>query len=297
MDATLACERYLRHQRVEGRSPKTLEYNRGALKQFLDHLGKQGHSLTVEDLCDDDLRGFIEWLQDTYPSPYTVAGRTKAVRAWGHWLEKEEYLPRHPFLRVRRVREGEATRTGLTVEQAEKLLRDCDRATLLGTRDFAMFLTLFSTGLRLSELLDLTTADLDRARQLIVVRHGKGGKSRLVPLSRPVERAIDKYLRHPQRPTGERLWLSQHGKPLGKEGAHAIIVRHGKAVGIHAHAHLFRHGCAIQYLRNGGRVEVLRAMLGHSKLEMTLHYARIAGVDLVEAHDTADPIRGLKVRA
>ncbi len=75
-----------------------------------------------------------------------------------------------------------------------------------------------------------------------------------------------------------------------------MMKRRSARTGIHCNPHKFRHSCAVQYLRNGGRVEVLRAMLGHSKLDMTLHYARIAGIDLTEAHDTADPARALRLR-
>ena len=99
-------------------------------------------------------------------------------------------------------------------------------------------------------------------------------------------------------------WLSVYNfttdfatpQPLRFYGLRELLRRHGKKAGIHANPHKWRHSAAIQYLRQGGRVENLRAMLGHSTLDMTLHYARIAGHDLAEAHQTVDPIKALKVR-
>jgi integrase/recombinase XerD len=75
-----------------------------------------------------------------------------------------------------------------------------------------------------------------------------------------------------------------------------MLKRYEGWTGIHCNPHKFRHTAAITYLRNGGRVETLRAMLGHSKIDQTLHYARIAGVDLAAAHELADPARSLKTR-
>lgn len=75
-----------------------------------------------------------------------------------------------------------------------------------------------------------------------------------------------------------------------------MLRRRGRRAGVHANPHKWRHSAAIQYLRGGGRIETLKALLGHTTLDMTLHYARIAGVDLTSAHAVADPARSLKTR-
>ncbi len=79
-------------------------------------------------------------------------------------------------------------------------------------------------------------------------------------------------------------------------GLQQMFKRRGTAAGIQANPHKWRHSAVIQYLRSGGRVETLRTMLGHTTLEMTLHCARIAGVDLTTAHEAHDPARSSKVR-
>ena len=121
----------------------------------------------------------------------------------------------------------------------------------------------------------------------------------MVPLGRPVEKALVRYLDHPKRRRDgqtERVFLTDEGTPLTMRGLQVMLKRRGKAADVHANPHKWRHSAAVQYLRGGGRVEALKAMLGHSTLDMTLHYARIAGVDLTAAHETADPARSLRVR-
>lgn len=120
----------------------------------------------------------------------------------------------------------------------------------------------------------------------------------MVPLGDKVDRAIEKYQRHPgyQAHIDGWLWLTDDGLPLPYTGLRQITHRLERRSGIHCNPHKWRHSAAIQYLRSGGRVEMLKAMLGHTTLDMTLHYARIAGVDLTAAHETADPARSLKVR-
>lgn len=280
-------QRFLRHHRTQGSSPHTLEYYTQALGQYLACLG--GAEMDAESL-----RLFIEKLRSEGKSQATVNNRARAVKAWGNWLVEEEYLPKSPFARVKRPSQDVTAKDIFTPDEVQRLLDSCDRATTVGLRDYAIILLLYSTGLRAAELCALHLSDLNRASQLLLVRRGKGGKFRQVPLGRKVERAIDKY-RDSLGETGvTTLFLTRHRTPLTDMALAASLDRRGKALGLHVNPHKFRHSCAVQYLRNGGRVEVLKQMLGHSKLEMTLHYARIAGVDVVQGHDAADPLNALR---
>lgn len=296
MHIDTAILRYLRHQRVAGRSAWTEAWHRISLGQFRDYLAGGGHPLEVEALCADDLRGWVEALREKGLAQTSLATKSRSPKAFGKWLVEEEYVEKHPFSRVILPRREDKGKEVFTPAEVERLLAECDPATWLGRRDYAIVLTLYSTGLRASELLGLEVGDLDRPQQLLTVRRGKGGRFRRVPLSRPVERALDRYLAHPKRPQSTRLFTVVGSRAMTLDALEMLMKRLSARTGIHANPHKFRHSCAVQYLRNGGRVEVLRTMLGHSKLEMTLHYARIAGVDIVEAHDYADPVRALKVR-
>lgn len=299
MDTTKTLDRYLRHHRTAGRSPKTLEWHHLSIGQFIAHLAADSHSGDVDDLCADDLRQYIEALRGKGLAQSSVVTKVRSVKAWGKWLADEEYVRRDPFARVKLPQLDDTPKESLTVAEVERLLAACNRTTQAGTRDRAIMLLMFSTGLRAGEVLGLQVGDVDDDKGLIVVRRGKGGKYRVVPLGRTVERALDKYLAHPNRKPKAgttALFLSDEGEPLGLNSLQSMLQRRGKVAGIHCNAHKWRHSAAIQYLRNGGKVEALKAMLGHSTLDMTLHYARLAGVDLTTAHETADPARSLKVR-
>jgi site-specific recombinase XerD len=299
MEVHKAVDRYLRYHRAEGSSPKTLDWHRLSLSQFIHHLSTAGHSGEVEDVCAEDLRAYLDTLREKGLAQSSVASKVRSVKAWGKWLVAEEYLHRDPFSRVKQPRTEDKAKETLTPEEVSTLLGTCNRKTATGARDFAIMLLLYSTGLRASELLALREEDIDQDRGLIVVRRGKGGKFRMVPLGRPAEKALTRYLGHPRRKrfgTNAPIFLTDEGEALGLNGLQLALQRRGKDAGIHANPHKFRHSAAVQYLRGGGRVEALRTMLGHSTLEMTLHYARIAGVDLAAAHEIADPARSLKVR-
>jgi integrase/recombinase XerD len=292
-----ALARYLRHHKAKNSSPKTVAYYQEAVGRSLARfLRDRGHSLKLEDLTQDDVLDWIDDQRSRNLSQKTVHTRVIAVKAFTRWCVEEEWLPKDPLAKLKRPQVDDVPKQTLTPEQVDTLLRSCDRSTLLGVRDFAMLLTLYSTGVRASELANLTTGDVDWNRGLITIRRGKGGKFRVVPLGSKVDKSLDKYLSHPQRPDQDHLFLTQAGTPINYKTMHSLLQRVERHTGIHCNAHTFRHTAAITYLRNGGRVETLRAMLGHTTMEMTLHYARIAGVDLSAAHETADPARSLKVR-
>lgn len=299
MDLSKAFERYLRHHRAEGSSPKTLEWHTFSLRQFIAYLATQEHGGDVEDLRADDLRGFIDCLREKGLAQSSVATKVRSVKAWGKWLLAEEYTVRDPFARVKQTRPEDKAKDTLSPEDVDRLLAECNRKTVTGVRDLALFLLLFSTGLRAAEVIGLHIEDIDTDKQLILVRRGKGAKFRVVPLGRSVERALTKYLHHPRRGGNDEsgpCFLTDEGTPLTLAGFQQMCKRRSAAAGIRANPHRWRHSAAIQYLRSGGRLETLKAMLGHTTLDMTLHYARQAGVDLTTAHATADPTRSLKSR-
>ncbi len=297
MDVMRAIERYMRHQRAEGSTAKTLSWHKVSLAQFAAFVGEEvAH---VDDLSADDLRAFITHLQDRGLAQASVATKARSVKAWGKWLALEEYVSRDPFARVRQPRVDDVPKPTFTPEEVDRLLAACRGKSRTGARDLAILLLLFSTGLRASEVAGLRVEDIDWDKGVIVVQRGKGGKLRVVPLGRKVERVLTRYLDSPQRrtrPGVSHLFVSYVGAPLTYDALYQAVKVRGETAGVEVNPHKFRHSCAIQYLRNGGRVETLRTMLGHTSLRMTLHYARIAAVDLTEAHEVCDPARSLKVR-
>jgi site-specific recombinase XerD len=290
--------RYLRHHRAEGASPHTLKFHKEGAGGYVAWLKATGRSVDLADVDADTAREWIEDMRDRGLAQATANRRVRSLKALTRWAAEEEWLDKDPLRKLKPPKVDDNPKPTLCPEEVERLLATCDRKTVTGARDFAILLLLFSTGLRATELTGLRAGDVDWDRGLVAVRHGKGGKYRVVPLGGKAERGLDKYLDHPMRrkQAGDSLFLTDEGEPMGYVALRQMLERRGARAGVHANAHKWRHSAAITYLRQGGRIETLKAMLGHSTIDMTLHYARIAGVDLTTAHETADPTRSLRTR-
>jgi integrase/recombinase XerD len=290
-----ALQRYVRWHRSSGHTAKTIRCHTQTIQLFVRFLKANNLPTTVEELHVDYVREWLDEQRDRGLSDYTLATRVRSLRAFTNWLVQEEWLDRDPLLRLKVPKVEDKPKEVLTPEQVDKLLATCDRDTANGLRDIAIMILLYSTGLRATELASLRVDDVDYERGLVIVRRGKGGKYRVVPLGNKADRAISRYLS--KRPQGEddpRLFLTDKGRSITYVTLRQMLRRRGDKAGIHANPHLFRHSFAVQYLRNGGKLETLKAIMGHTTFEVTLHYARLAGVDISTAHDTADPARSLK---
>jgi integrase/recombinase XerD len=165
-------------------------------------------------------------------------------------------------------------------------------------RDVCLIMTLIDTGIRAMEVCLLKVADVDLKTGKIEIKHGviggaKGGKGRTVYLGKSARRAMWKYLT--EREDGEDpdapVFIGTRERPLTPNALRHLIVSIAKRAGVKkAHPHRFRHTMAITYLRSGGDVFTLQAILGHQSLEMVRHYANIAQVDSQNAHRKASPV-------
>ena len=296
MDLSAAIAMYLRHHQALGSAPKTLIWHRSSLTLFREHLGA---AIGPIDLRADDLRSFIVDQQGKKMSQATVQTRARSIKAFGRWLAEEEVVPKDPFARVRRPKADDKAQETLSPPEIALLLASIDGDGLVERRDRAIITLLYSTGLRAGELLALQTDDIDFRQGIIIVRKGKGGRFRVVPIGRRAEKAINRYMYVREAAVrvmdeeGAYLFQCLGGGKLGQEGLASMLRRRGQRVGLHVNPHKLRHSAAVQYLRNGGRVEALKSILGHSTIDLTLHYARIAAGDLVTAHVRYDPANAL----
>jgi integrase/recombinase XerD len=178
------------------------------------------------------------------------------------------------------------------------LLRTCDVRTFYGSRDFAIVMLLFDSGIRAAELLRLKDQDVHWDRGLLNV-FGKGSKERSVPVSARTLRAIRRY-QHRRTAKGydsvPTLFISSSGFDLTHSGLAQLLRRMGRKTGLHVHPHKFRHSFAVNALRNNAREFDIQACLGHTTLLMTRHYARQSGEDLSAAHKYFSPADRLRTR-
>jgi integrase/recombinase XerD len=158
-------------------------------------------------------------------------------------------------------------------------------------RDVAIILALVDGGLRATELCNLKIADYDANRGRLHIIGGKGDKDRFVFLGSRAQKAIWKMMigRKGAKPN-DPLFAAKSIKRLDRNNLRHLVQTIAKRVGVsNAHPHRFRHTFAITFLRNGGNVAELQQILGHKSVEMSLHYARVAEVDLEQAAKKYSP--------
>jgi integrase/recombinase XerD len=243
-------------------------------------------------------------------SPKTIRNIWISLSAFFSWASEEFGFP-NPMKGVPAPKYARAQVETFTKEEIEALLKACEYCREAVTnqrrkftmrrptarRDWAIILTLLDTGLRAGELCSLRIGDVDLKSGKVVVRHGieggsKGGKGRTVFMGKSTRRALWRYLA--DREDGDDpdapLFLGKSNRPMNKDGLRLTISALGKKANISkCYPHKFRYTFAITYLRSGGDLFTLKSLLGHSSLEMVQHYARIAEVDIEQAHRRASP--------
>jgi integrase/recombinase XerD len=165
-----------------------------------------------------------------------------------------------------------------------------------GLRDRAMLETLYSTGIRRSELIALNTGDLSRSDGLLRINHGKGARDRVVPISQRACEWIDKYLAEIRpdwcrRMTRDTLFVTSRGTSLsGNQLSQIARKRITKAkLGKSGSCHMFRHTCATVLLQNGADLRSIQQLLGHASLETTQLYTQVTVTDLKRVYERCHP--------
>ena len=221
------------------------------------------------------------------------------LRSWFSWLVKQGYLPYSPAAElelpkvVRRL-----PKAILSAQETEAVLAVPDINTPVGLRDRAIMETFYSTGIRRMELTRLSVQDVDRERGTLMIREGKGGKDRMIPIGERALAWIAAY-RDQARPElvglqdDGTLFLNSLGNPLKPFHLTCLAGQYVKRSGIgkEGACHLFRHTMATLMLENGADTRYIQAMLGHASLETTQIYTKVSIRALKAIHTATHPGR------
>ncbi len=222
-----------------------------------------------------------------------------ALRSWFTWLTRERLIRVNPTTEMQLPQEEKRLpRHALTESEAEAVLDQIDVETVFGLRDRAMLETLYSTGIRRRELGRLEQADIDRQRQTVLVRCGKGRKDRVVPIHARALAWIDQYVTRsrPQLSVGQPtrlLFVTKTGRPMPPNQLSALVRRYVQSAGVAkpGGCHLFRHSAATLMLEGGADVRYIQALLGHASLNTTEIYTHVSIQKLREVHAKTHPAR------
>jgi integrase/recombinase XerD len=227
----------------------------------------------------------------------TQATRLHPIRAFCHWLARERILPVDPSREMEMPRlPRRLPRWVPSVHDVERILSQPDTATSEGVRDRAILEVLYATAIRRMELVQLQEFDVDLAGGLIMVRAGKGGRDRIVPLGMRASKWVKDYLAgvRPSLVADHRvghLFLTDYGEPFCKNRLGDLVRRYIVAARLSAPGacHVFRHACATHMLENGADIRFIQSMLGHADLSTTQIYTRVSIGKLKEVHAATHP--------
>lgn len=285
--------RFGEHLELRGRSPRTVSLYVREAKHLFDYLRRQGLE-GVGEVTREHLDGYRSELyyrrtrKDRPLSLKSQAVRLGAVKAFFQFLVRDRFLLTNPAsaLELPRI-PRDLPPPLLSEEEVVRLMEAPDAAEPLGIRDRAILEVLYASAIRNAELraLDLDAVDLER-RELRIV-HGKGGKSRVVPLGEEAAAWLQEYLEHvrpelARRTSATALFLSWRGTRLSSSSLGDLVHRSARAAGLDKHVtpHLLRHCCATHMLRRGAGIRHLQGLLGHESTASTQRYTRVEISDL-----------------
>ena len=231
--------------------------------------------------------------------PSSVARMLVAVRALYRFLVREGRLDTDPTATVGSPKKPRSIPKAIPLADIETLLA-LPHKDLLGRRDRAVLETLYGAGLRISELVGLDVDDLDLDEGTVLVRMGKGSKSRRVPIGRAARKALDDYLAasRPELATRSRagssrgaLFLNARGGRLSRQGCWKILKGYAEGAGLEGRVspHTLRHSFATHMLDAGADIRVVQELLGHASLSTTQVYTLVTESHLREVYTSAHP--------
>jgi integrase/recombinase XerD len=300
MELPLEVEELLTWLAVEkGRSANTLTAYRRDLRAYVTWL--QSRSTGLLEVTVADLAAYVASLRESGKAPASVARALVAVRSLHRFLADEGMASTDPSADLDPPRVPSSLPKALTEAEVIALLEAPVGDEPLALRDRAVLEVLYGTGIRISELVGLSLADVDLDATLLRA-FGKGSKERIVPLGRPARQALEQWLDPGGRPSvapeqwarrgdAEAVFLNARGRRLTRQGAWLIVKKHGDRVGLGARLspHVLRHSCATHMLDHGADIRAVQELLGHASISTTQVYTKVTTERLWRAYDEAHP--------
>ncbi|MDZ4755117.1 MAG: tyrosine recombinase XerC [Phycisphaerae bacterium] len=245
------------------------------------------------------IRGFLAKMGEQNYSAATMARKIATLRSFHKWMEKRGFIQNNPMLMIRTPKQAKRLPKAITVDQVERLLSAPDDRDLLGARDRAILETLYSTGIRVSEVVGINRADVNDAGEAIIIR-GKGRRERVVPLGSHALQALRHYVQmldgelskaglaaDPDAP----LFVNKHGTRLSSRSVRRKVSKYLTQVGLDPDIspHTIRHSFATHLLDNGADLRSVQELLGHQSLSSTQVYTHLTSQRMRDAYDKAHP--------
>jgi tyrosine recombinase XerC len=266
-------------------SDHTLLNYRLDLEEFFKFQGNED----VKAVDYPALRRFLADLRSKERKPRSVARKLSSLRSFFKYLQREGIVEKNPAALVQTPKLDKSLPHFLSEEDAVRLVESPEDDKLSNLRDKAIFETLYSTGIRVSELVGLSTSDVDLISNIIKV-FGKGKKERIVPIGDKACEAIQAYL-DARGIKSEAIFLNRSGGRLTARSVRNVINKHitKEAFAQKVHPHMFRHSFATHMLDRGADLRSVQELLGHVNLSTTQIYTHLTTDRLKKVYEKAHP--------
>lgn len=308
-DFANALNRYFNDYLINDRgcSPKTIETYRYAFIQLIEYIETQKsikpENIKIRDVSRDDIASMLCWLENNRKvSVATRNQRLAAFKSFATFLryEKPEYI--EETVRIQSIQLKRALKKDISYlkpEGIKLLLSQVDRSNRSGRRDYTMLTLMYTTGIRVSELIAIRGCDVSLSNPKTLAIHGKGGKIRHVPIVKQIAPIIEKYLKEnrcilPQN-LDDYIFKSHTGGQFTRQGINYMISKYAKEARNKEPAlmpedcspHKIRHSSAMSLVEEGVDLITIRDLLGHSSVQTTEIYAKMSAAKRRSAIEAA----------
>ncbi len=283
-------EKFINYLKVEkNSSPNTIINYRIDLESFAAFLG----DIEIEKIDHLVLRRFLAEMRSKNYSKRTIARKLAALRTFFKFLYRENHIKSNPISAIATPKLEKKLPKFLDVEKAARLVESPSDKTVSGLRDRAILETLYSTGIRVSELVGLDANDVDFISGVAKVL-GKGRKERMVPIGETAIAAIRRYLERRQErkvKDADAVFLNKSGRRLKDRSVRRIVDKYIHACSIEEKIspHSLRHSFATHLLDRGADLRSVQELLGHMNLSTTQIYTHVTTERLKSVYDKAHP--------
>jgi integrase/recombinase XerD len=263
------------HLRAERKSPQTIKTYGDGVRAYLGWCDASGKPAALDRR---QLREFIDGLLTSGAKPATAVARHLAVRRFSAWLADEGEQDTDPLLGLNSPKLDRPVVEPLTDDQLRAMLKACRGQDMRDKRDEAILRLMFTTGARAGEVvaLQLDDVNLRSIPPTVVIRRGKGGRGRVIPLAVEAAAAIDRYMRARRShrlSSDPALWLGDRGKRFAYDALHKTLAMRADMADVPVfHPHRLRHTAAHRWLAKGGSESGLMAVAGWTKPDMLMRY-------------------------
>jgi len=288
--------RYINYLEAErNASPYTVRNYTTDLLHFFQFLRTREIS-SLKEVDRHVVRDYLSHLMEKGFVKASIARKLSAIRSFYRYLHREGIVPTNPLATISSPKLDKRLPSFLTIEEVERLLKAPDLSKPQGQRDRALLELLYASGLRVSELAQLTLKQIDLDTNEIRV-WGKGSKERVVLMGEPAAKAIKEYLsRDRSKLLGDKksnaVFVTKYGQRLTERGVQKRLEEIAKKASIdkRVHPHLLRHTFATHLLDGGADLRVVQELLGHANLSSTQIYTHVTKSQAKKVYLSAHPM-------